>query len=125
MNRDGFTLVELIVAMMIFMVGVLALASTTGFVGLQLRAADLRTERSLAHQQAMEEIRSKPFDDILTASKGAGAEIGDYTVWWDVNDVQWALKNVAVYTEGPGFRAGYRDPAVVDTITVRISRVVR
>lgn len=126
MNRDGFSLVELVVAMMIFIVGVLALASSTGFVGLQLHAADLRTERSLAHQQAIEEIRAiQPFDGIQTAAKGSGIELGDYTVWWDVNDVQWGLKEVDVYTEGPGFREGRRDTAMVDTLTFTVSRVVR
>lgn len=125
MNRNGFTLIELMLAMLIFTVAVMALASSTGFMSLQLHAADLRTERSVAHQQAMEQLRAEDFDALVSASKGSGAQIGDYTVWWNVAELQWALKEVDVYTEGPGFQGGRREAAVVDTMTLRIARLVQ
>ena len=122
MNRQGMTLVEVMVAMLILMVGVLALASSMGFVSLQVMAADIRTERTAARQQAIEQLFAEDFDALLDASKGSGATVNDYTIWWDVTDIGWALKNVEVYTDGPGFHSGRRQPSVVDTLTVRIAR---
>lgn len=124
MNRDGFTLIEVIVALLIFAVAILALTSSTGFVGLQMQAADLRTERSVARQQALEKLRAQDFDDILSATKGAGHDVNGYQVWWDVQSLQWALKEVRMYTEGPGFRDGRRQDSMEDTLVVRLARPV-
>lgn len=124
MNRDGFTLIEVIVALLIFAVAILALTSSTGFVGLQMQAADLRTERSVAQQQTLEEFRATDFDDILTVSKGSGNTLNGYQVWWDVRPLEWALKEIHVYTEGPGFRDGRRREGIQDTLVVRLARPV-
>jgi prepilin-type N-terminal cleavage/methylation domain-containing protein len=124
MNRDGFTLIEVIVALLIFAVAILALTSSTGFVGLQMQAADLRTERSVARQQALEQLRAQDFDGILSAAKSMGHATNGYQVWWDVVDLQWALKEVRIYTEGPGFRDGRRQDVIEDTLVVRLARPV-
>ena len=125
MNRNGFTLIEMIVGMLVLTVGVLALASSTAFVAVQLDSADVRTERAGAQQQVVEQLRSLDFDSVDTATKGAGATVGEYTLWWDVSSLRWALKEVRLYTEGPAFRNGRKDGLAVDTLTVRIPRPVR
>lgn len=122
MNRDGFTLIEVIVGMMILVVAVVALAGTTGFVGLQIRAADLRTDRSLARQQVIERLHATDFDTLDDVAKGSGVAHDGYTIWWDVSSLRWALKEVAVYTEGPGYRDGRYRTSIEDTVTVRIAR---
>lgn len=124
-NREGFSLIEIIVGMMIFVVAVLALASSTGFVAMQIQAADLRTERSVAYQQATERLHATDFDAIVTKAQGDAVTVGDYTVWWDVSSMDWSLKQVDLYTQGPAFRGGQRLPAVVDTVTIRIARLGR
>ncbi|NIP80991.1 MAG: prepilin-type N-terminal cleavage/methylation domain-containing protein, partial [Gemmatimonadetes bacterium] len=70
MNRDGFSLVEIIVGMLILVVGVLGLASSTGFVAMQIEAADLRTERTVAYQQVAERLRSADFDNVQSRAPG-------------------------------------------------------
>lgn len=124
MNRDGFTLVEMIIGMLIFAVGVLGLVGSTAFVSLQINAADMRTERSMARQQVVEELRTTDFDAVQTVAKASGTAVGDYTIWWDVSELDWALKQVTLYTEGPAFRDSRRTPAVVDTVNVRIARLL-
>jgi prepilin-type N-terminal cleavage/methylation domain-containing protein len=122
MNRDGFTLIEVIVGMLIFTIGVLALASSTAFVSLQLNAAEVRTERSMAQQHAIERLRGIDFDSMKSVTKGNGSALGDYEVWWTVSALRWALNEVDIITEGPGYRDGRRDSAMVDTLTVQIPR---
>lgn len=124
MNRDGFTLIEVIVGMLIFVVGVMALASTTGFVSLQLQAADLRTERNVAYQQITERLHATPFDSVRTRTQANATTAGAYSMWWDVDSLRWALKQVHVYSQGPAFREGRRHESVVDTLTFRIARPV-
>lgn len=125
MNRDGFTMIEIVVGMMILVVGVLAMASTTGFVSMQMQVAELRTDRSVVQQQTMERLRGVDFDNLATVAKADGITVGDYTVWWRVDSLRWALKEVSVYTEGPGFHGGARQDGVVDTLRVRLARPVQ
>lgn len=123
MNRDGFTLIEVIVGMLIFMVGVLALAASTGFVSTQLQAADLRTERSIAYQQAVERLHSLDYDtELVTRAPGDAVTMGDYQIWWEVAPVGWGLKEIDVISEGPGYQNGRLVPTVLDELTIRIAR---
>ena len=125
MSRSGFSLIEVMVGMLIFAVGVLALSASTGYMGLQIRAADMRTERSVAFQQVSEQLQAAPFDDVVDLTQANAQVIGSYLAWWDVDSLSWALKEVAVVTEGPGFIDGQRADEVVDTLIIRLARPVR
>lgn len=125
MNRKGIGLMEVIIAMIIFTLGVLALASSTAFVQVQLWSADLRTERHSARQQVVEQLRSIPFDSVGTVTQGDAVSRGGYTLWWDTRSVQWALKEVDLITEGPAVVDGKREPTVRDTVTFRIARMIQ
>ena len=121
MSRDGFGLIEVMIAMILFTVGVLALAGTTTYVGTQLRASDIRTERQVARQAVMEELRATPFETIATQSQAAAVVHGSYEIWWTVASPRWALKKVNVYTRGPAFRNNQLQ-VVVDTVEYLIPR---
>ena len=125
MNRSGMGLLEVIVALIILTVGVLAMAASTTFVQMQLWSADLRTERSVARQQVVEALRADPFDSIQTRVQGDAVTRGRYTLWWDAASLQWELKEVQVYTRGPAIVNGQRQTGVVDTMTFRIARLIR
>ncbi|MGQ0561155.1 MAG: type IV pilus modification PilV family protein, partial [Gemmatimonadota bacterium] len=56
-SRDGFTLVELVIALVILAVGVLALAGSSGYVTSQVRIADLRSERAAARNQRLRALQ--------------------------------------------------------------------
>src|SRR5690606_31339345 len=61
-GRAGFSLVELIVAVIILAIGVLGLAGTTAFVIRQVTLADVNTERSAALQMVVENLRATSYN---------------------------------------------------------------
>lgn len=124
-NRSGVGLIEVMIGMLVLTVGVLALAGSTTFVAVQLQAADLRTERQVARQQVFEELRAKPHDDVVSLAEGDAVDRGSYTLWWEVSDPSWSLKEVEVYTRGPSMRGGERRVEVVDTVRFRIARLLK
>ncbi|HUG41495.1 MAG TPA: prepilin-type N-terminal cleavage/methylation domain-containing protein [Longimicrobiales bacterium] len=125
MNRSGFSLIEVMIGMLIFVMGVMALAASTGFVSMQLLASDIRTERNVAYQQATEQLHALHFDSVKTRASADATTIGAYSVWWDVTSLRWALKEVDIYSEGPGFQGGDRVSSLTDTLTIRIARSVK
>lgn len=103
---EGFSLVELLVALVILAVGMLALAATTGYLIVQVQVSNLRTERATAVQQVVEELRSTQFNSIASRGKQGAETVGDFDVWWLVSQPATNLKRVQVYTEGPGYNRG-------------------
>ena len=77
-GRDGFSLVEVIIAILILAVGVLGLAGTTAHITRQITLADLMTERSVAFQTVIDRLQSLPYDDVGTGSDSVGV----YLVRW-------------------------------------------
>jgi prepilin-type N-terminal cleavage/methylation domain-containing protein len=118
-QRAGFTLVEVIVAIVVLAVGLLGMAATTTVLLRQITLADLSTERSMALQTTLERLRATPFDSVR-----AGADtVRNFQVSWTVTDLfQW--KDVEIVTMGPGQASGYGmvSPYVADTFTHRLIR---
>jgi prepilin-type N-terminal cleavage/methylation domain-containing protein len=121
--RSGFTMVEVIFAVMILAVGLLGMAGTTALVVQQVTAADLSTERSAALQTAIEQIKATPFDQLTDGSDSVGV----FEVSWSVSKAggNWAV--VQVVTNGPGMKpaegGGFvLNPHVSDSFTHRILR---
>lgn len=102
-QKQGFSIPELLVALVILTVGVLALAATTGYLILQVRVSELRTARATAVQQAVEELRSTPFTNLSSKAESSAETIGDFSVWWSVQNGGQNLRRVRVYTLGPGY----------------------
>ena len=77
-GRGGFSLVEVIMAILILAVGVLGLAGTTAHITRQITLADLMTERSVAFQTTIDRLQSLPYDSV-----GAGQDsVGIYYIRW-------------------------------------------
>ena len=123
--REGFSLIEVIVGMLIFATGVLALSASTGFVSLQLMSADLRTERSVAYQQVTERLHAMPFDSVKDLASANADTVGDYALWWEVDSLRWALKEVEIYSDGPALVGSRREASVTDSLIIRIARPVK
>ena len=118
---EGFTIVEVIIAVVILAVGLLGMAATTVLVVQQTAIADVATERSAALQSTIERIQSMPYDDVVTGSDSVGA----FAVTWRVGaGIRW--KPVEIVTTGPGSmtREGFPRLAqsVPDTFSYRIIR---
>jgi hypothetical protein len=124
-GRQGLSLVEVIVAMVVLTAGLLGMAAGTGWMIRAVDLAQLETARGAALQAAVEELRATPFDDLGNGQDTFGA----YTVSWTAapgGSVSSRVFNVQIV--GPG-----RDPAstgvrpaiaadATTTLTYRINR---
>ncbi|MDH3424782.1 MAG: prepilin-type N-terminal cleavage/methylation domain-containing protein [Gemmatimonadota bacterium] len=121
--RGGFSMVEVIIAMIILTVGVLGLAGTTAFIVRQVTLSDLMTERAAAFQTVVDRLQSLPYDSVA-----AGADsIGIFEATWTAVADGGQNKIVTIVTTGPGMTsvaggAPFNAPQVVDTFTFRILR---
>lgn len=121
-SEGGFTLVELVIAMIVLTVGVLGLAGTTAFVVRQVTLADLMTERAAAFQTTIDRIQSLPYE---TVTSGSGS-VGIFAVRWSAVDAGAQNKLVTIVTAGPGLDRNAAFPMlsanVADTFVFRILR---
>ena len=122
-GRAGFSLIEVMVAMVILTFGVLALASETGFFFTQIRVADADTDRNMAITRTIEEIRSQEFDSVKTLVEAYGVSRGGYLLWQTVATPSPSVKEVKIYSRGRGFdtQSGWTDSAL-DSFTISIAR---
>jgi prepilin-type N-terminal cleavage/methylation domain-containing protein len=120
-GRGGFSMVEVIIAIVILAVGVLGLAGTTAYIVRQVTLADLMTERSAAFQTIVDRIQSLPFDNVTSGSDS----VGIFAVTWDGVLDGPQNKIVTIVTTGPGLggtTVPTNDPQVVDTFIFRVLR---
>lgn len=118
-TRAGFTLVEVMVALVILAVGILGLAATTMYAIRQTTFGELTTERAAALQTVIEELRAVDYDSVRSGSDS----VGNFSVSWTVTRGSRS-KAVEIVTLGPGLRssggAPGLGPAVADTFVYRI-----
>jgi len=97
----GFTLIEVLIAVAIFAIGILAIA------GLQIKsinlnsAARLQSEATTAAVDCMERLMSLPYEhpDLDESVDPQQYQAGAYTVFWSVTDespISWC-KTIAVW----------------------------
>ena len=80
-GRPGFTLVELIVAVIILTVGVLGLASTAGVVARQMSGGAQQTLAANVAQTRFERLRAVNCASLPVPSKGTETARGITEVW--------------------------------------------
>lgn len=115
---NGFSLVEIVMAVLVISFGLLALATTSGYVMAQINSSRLRTERAAAVQQAIEQIHSSPFTDLADGS----AAFGRYDINWTTQTVNFALRRVEIVSIGPSWGPAGLRPAHPDTVRISITR---
>jgi Tfp pilus assembly protein PilV len=111
-RTDGFTIVELVIALIILSFGVLGLAGTTAFVVRQVTLADVNTERSAAQQEVIERLRATSTSTISNGS----TTVGSFTVAWLATDSSTYGKTVRVITTGPGLSKTASTPRLVNNV---------
>ena len=120
-SRGGFSMVEVIIAIVILTIGVVGLAGTTAYIVRQTTLADLMTERSAAFQTIVDRLQSLPYDSVSSGS----STIGVFNATWSsVNDGP-QNKIVTIITVGPGLGGALvptNDPVAVDTFVFRVLR---
>lgn len=121
-NR-GFTIIEVIIAVVILGCGLLGMAGTTALVVRQVTLSDLTTERCAAIQTTIERLRALPYDLV-----GSGSDsVGVFRVQWTVISTGTHFKTVRLISTGPGMAittGGFPTltSAVPDTVNYRILR---
>lgn len=118
-DEKGFSLVELMVALVILTIGMLGLAGVTAYTIQKVSVAELDTERGAALQTVVEQLRAMPMEKL---ANGADT-VGIFGVSWSVED-NGDYRTVEIVTVGPGMAAGSGEggmpkisSAVADTFT--------
>jgi type IV pilus assembly protein PilV len=106
----GFTLIEVLIALAIFAIGILAIA------GLQIRSINLnssarmQSEATIVAVDVMERLASLPYEhpELDETSGPQQNQVGVYTVFWQITDespISWC-KTIAVWvtTDNPKAR---------------------
>lgn len=120
-NANGFSLVEVIIAMLVLTVGMFALGASTGYVSAEIRNATWTTQRAFGRAEIIEQLRATPFDNVVT--NATPQAVGRYNLTWTVNSVNPNLKTVMVIASGPAYRMRRGAmTTVVDTALVNIMR---
>jgi prepilin-type N-terminal cleavage/methylation domain-containing protein len=117
----GFSLVEVIIAIVILAVGVLGLAGTTAYIVRNVTLSDLMTERSAVFQTIVDRLQSLPFDSVKSGSDS----IGVFAVRWTSVLDGPQTKIVTIITTGPGLANNpvpTNNPRQVDTFQFRVLR---
>jgi prepilin-type N-terminal cleavage/methylation domain-containing protein len=120
-KQNGFTLVEIIVAMMVLSVGMLAMAASTGYVSSEIRNASWNTQRAMARARTIEQLQALPFDSISTTT--TATTYGQFSMTWAVTNTNSNLRTVNVISSGPAYRLGKGTrTTIVDTVQIQIAR---
>ena len=122
-NRSGFSLAEVVFAILIMSVGLLGMAATTTTLVHQMNVSSLKTNRALAMQQGIERVRALPYDSIASGSDSLGV----FDVSWSTTAEADLVKTVRFVTVGPGLVSRPDAPSIIqhdvpDTFNYRVLR---
>ena len=99
-GTQGFSIVEIVVAVLVLAIGVLATAGTTVLVVRQTMVAEVTTTRAAAVRTTIESLKALPFDSVKDGSRS----IGTFDVNWTITeDNRW--KSVELVSLGPGLES--------------------
>ena len=122
-TRSGFSLVEVVCAVLIMSVGLLGMAATTTVLVHQTNISELKTQRALAMQQGIERVRALAYDSLSSGSDSSGV----FEVSWSTTAESDLVKTVQIVTAGPGLVSRSGAPPAIqhnvpDTLNYRVVR---
>lgn len=120
-DRGGFSMVEVIIAIIILAIGVLGLAGSTAYIVRQITFSDLLTERSVAFQTVIDRLQSLPYDSV----ENGDDSVGVFYIRWEVTPDGGRSKMVRLWTRGPGMANApvpTNNPQHIDSFDFRILR---
>ncbi|MCJ7547777.1 MAG: prepilin-type N-terminal cleavage/methylation domain-containing protein [Deltaproteobacteria bacterium] len=131
-STKGFTLIEVMIAVVILAVGLLALMAMQ-IVSIKANAfSSEMTYSTMLAQQQLETLRNLPFTDAALAAVPPStphtlpaiidAKGGSYSVSWEVADTTTAMKTITLYVDWQSRRLG--TAAEQQTIRTRMQTIV-
>ncbi len=119
-QREGFSLIEVMVALVMLTLGVLAMAASTGYITTQIKIAELRTERMAAVHQAAETLRASDYDDLSSICDTASYAMGPFSVQCSASTAG-DLTTVQLVSSGPSYVSGSWQTSWPDTFQITIA----
>jgi prepilin-type N-terminal cleavage/methylation domain-containing protein len=120
-HQRGFTFVEIVVALVLFSIGILALSGITAATVRMVSMSGVRTDRALALRSAIEQVKFLPYDSVDFGEDSVGL----YSTTWTTLSMTHG-KRVHFVMSGPGLRRGEGPgavaPTVVDTFVYTIAK---
>jgi len=104
-NSSGFTLIEVLVASVILVFGLLAMASFLGNMISKNAANERKTTATVLAEEKIEDLRNDALKIDLTAADNSTDNIGLYTRTWTIVEDFASLSDqitVLVAWDGPG-----------------------
>lgn len=120
-DRAGFSMVEVIIALLILTIGVLGLAGSTAYIIRTTTLSDLMTERSVAFQTVIDRLQSLPYDSVQNGDDSVGV----FYIRWETTPDGPQSKIVRLWTRGPGLANApvpTNNPLQLDSFDFRILR---
>ena len=98
LSRDGFTLIEVIGALVIFSMGVLAVMGLGAALTLQMEMAALRSELALVGQERLDSLDLVDYATLTVGTTTTSTSIRGQTYVWSVtvSDSTAIIRHVAV-----------------------------
>ncbi len=111
LSADGFTLIEVIGALVIFSIGVLAVIGLGGTLTLQMERAALRSEIALVGQERLDSLELVDYTALTLGTTTSSTSIRGEAYTWSltVSDSTAVIRHVALSGvpssgSGPSFR---------------------
>jgi len=101
-GRTGFGLAELLVAITIMGIGIVAVAGLVVTTGDRTRAAASMTDQIIVAQQELERAARSPFDSLVSTIDSATTSLGSYALGRSVSPLGPRLKRLDLTTSGLG-----------------------
>ena len=101
-DESGFGLVETLIAISIFVIGLVAVAGLTSASASQARIATWRTQQSAAAQIVLEEIQTEGWWSAVSGVDTATVAGKDFPVTIGVSTVSSRVKQVTIVVAGVG-----------------------
>ncbi len=84
LSPDGFTLIELIGALVIFSMGVLAVVRLAGTLSVQMERAALRSELAVVGQERLDSLELVDYATLTVGTTNSSSSIRGRTYTWSV-----------------------------------------
>ena len=122
--QSGFSLVELIVALVMLSAGILSMGASTGYIMNQIRLSELRSERMAAVRQAAEIIRGTTWSSVGQLCADSTFQLEQYVVSCRVTTPATTLHRVELVSAGPGYEGGRFVQGVVETFAISLAQPI-